>query len=447
MILIGILAVLLLAVCAACGAKEAPPDEAALRQDAEAVAEALLAGEYSQVTARFDQQMTKLVSREALESGWGQVAGSLGAYQGRHSLEGAAEDGHYVVVVTERFRLGGVRLRVVYDGAGRIAGLLCAPVQLEEATMREGCVEVAVTVEGLAGCPLSGSLTLPAAGEKPPVVILLQGSGSSDKNEGVYGNKPFFDIAQGLAENGVATLRYDKRYYAYPEAAAPLGADLSLRDEVLDDLDAAIRLLRADQRVDGSSVYVLGHSLSGMLTPVIATEHPELGGVISMAGSLRPLWEISYDQSQEALAAIDRSALSEADQKTLEAQARQVEADIAVLRGDFSALSNETTLMGIPVGYWKSLKELCGMNYIGEVTMPMLILQGGADFQISPEKDYPLWQETLADRDHVTFRLYPELNHLMMPTQGKRDVSEYAVPGTVDARVIGDIAAFVKETR
>lgn len=76
--------------------------------------------------------------------------------------------------------------------------------------------------------------------------------------------------------------------------------------------------------------------------------------------------------------------------------------------------------------------------------MPMLILQGEADFQIYADVDYPLWQEKLADRDNVVFHLYPGLNHLMMPTQNKRDVSEYQVKSNVDQQVIDDIAAFVK---
>ena len=128
----------------------------------------------------------------------------------------------------------------------------------------------------------------------------------------------------------------------------------------------------------------------------------------------------------------------------LDAQTAQMESDIATLRGDFSALAEGTTLLGVPVGYWKSLSDYSGANFIDQAKVPMLILQGDADFQVYPDKDYALWEETLAGRGDVTLRLYPGLNHLFMPTQGRRDLREYEVKGNVDPQVIADIAAFVK---
>lgn len=438
---------LVLSACANMNNLNIEFNEAALKADAEAVSNALITGDYDAVTPKFDATMKKAVSLKALEDGWVQTVSGIGDYVSRYSVEGTRESGYYNVTVIEQFQSSGVRVRVVYSAEGLIAGLQCAPVELNAPVMSEGIKEEAVTVTADERYPLSGSLTLPKGIAKPPVVILVQGSGSSDKNESIYGNKPFFDIAQGLAEHGVATLRYDKRYFAYPEAGVALGADVTLRDEVLDDLYAAIKLMQNDERVDSNRIFVLGHSLGGMLTPVIAAENPSLAGVISMAGSLRPLWEISYDQNQDAIAGIDVSTLSETDKATLESQIKQVEADIAVLRGDFAELSSDTTLLGIPVGYWRSLDELCGMKYLDSVTMPMLILQGGADFQVYPDKDFTLWQDALSNRDNVSFHLYEGLNHIMMPTQGKRDLSEYTAIQTVDARVISDIAMFVNANR
>ena len=72
-----------------------------------------------------------------------------------------------------------------------------------------------------------------------------------------------------------------------------------------------------------------------------------------------------------------------------------------------------------------------------------MILQGDADLLVYADVDYPLWQEALAGRDNVTFCLYEGLNHLMMPTQGLRDTSEYIAPSHVREDVIADIAAFV----
>jgi len=308
----------------------------------------------------------------------------------------------------------------------------------------EAYTEVDIIVAGDPDLPLAGKLTLPAGVERPPVVILVQGSGSSDMDEtiGSAGNKPFRDIAAGLAELGVATIRYDKRYFTYPESGQALGYDVTLEHEVLEDVEAAIALAKTDARIDGSRVYVLGHSLGGMLTPKIAALHPELAGIISMAGSLRQLWEISYDQNMELVETL-RPTLSESDLKILDGQITQIETDIATLSGAFDNLPNSTILMGIPAGYWKSLKQCNGMQYIETCTMPILILQGEADFQVCPDTDYQLWLDTIGDRESVTCKLYEGLNHLMMPTTGLRSVDDYNTPANVEAQVMRDIADFI----
>lgn len=164
-----------------------------------------------------------------------------------------------------------------------------------------------------------------------------------------------------------------------------------------------------------------------------------------MAGTLRPLYEVSYDQTIETVQSL-RPTLSEQELAILDAQLAQIEADMEMLRDlpTNPTLDADTTLLGIPAIYWYSLEQYEGEKYLEQISMPMLILQGEADFQIYADVDYPLWQEKLADRDNVVFHLYPGLNHLMMPTQNKRDVSEYQVKSNVDQQVIDDIAAFVK---
>ena len=74
----------------------------------------------------------------------------------------------------------------------------------------------------------------------------------------------------------------------------------------------------------------------------------------------------------------------------------------------------------------------------------MLILQGDADFQIYPDRDYTLWQEKLAGRDNVTCKLYPGLNHLFMTSSGVRSIADYYNPGHVAQEVIDDIASWIK---
>lgn len=289
--------------------------------------------------------------------------------------------------------------------------------------------------------PLEGILTLPKDVENPKVVLLVQGSGSSDKNAQIFLNKPFEDIAYGLAESGIATLRYDKRFFTYPKLAITLGVDMTLEDEILNDVNTALNSLNSDTRV--GDIFVLGHSLGGMLTPAIATQNDFVQGIISMAGSPSPLYEISYQQNKATQAEVEINPLSDDEMLDFNEEMAQVEKDIEILRGDMSNISNDTILLGLPAGYQKSVKQYAGENYLDELNIPMLILQGDSDFQVSHLIDFELYKDILSTRDNVTFILYEGLNHLMMPTTGIQDISDYLTQNNVSADVINDISNFL----
>ena len=134
--------------------------------------------------------------------------------------------------------------------------------------------------------PLDGLLTLPARRGRSTAVVLVSGSGPQDKDETGGPNKPFRDLAEGLAERGIASLRYDKRTKAYPPAANP--ADFTPTQEYVPDALAAINLLRSRPEVDPKGIYVLGHSQGGTYAPKIAQDHPAIAGVILLAAASQP---------------------------------------------------------------------------------------------------------------------------------------------------------------
>lgn len=447
------LVILLLFSMAACGggtqSEVSAPVSAAADNDYETaaleMADALQQADFAAVTARFDETMKLSLSEKDIAAVWEQTVGTLGAYTGRGELERADVKGGCTIVVPEIYEQKTVEVRIAFKEDGFIQGLFFAYRENEQpaavVSLPQGIKEETVTVAADASLPLEGTLTLPENAEKPPVVVLIQGSGQSDRDETIGKNKPFRDLAWGLAQKGIATLRYDKRYYTY--AAAAQGNNLTVYDEILDDAQAAISLLQKDGRVDNTRIFVLGHSQGGMLIPYIAAKNPELAGCISMAGSLRPLWEIMYDQNIE-LADSLRSTLSEAETAVLDAQLKQLEEAIKKIEKLENGAAGEDVLLGLPVKYWQSLAETTGAAFLEQAHQPFLILQGDADFQVYPDKDYPLWQAALEGRSNVAFHLYKGLNHLMMPTSGKRDTTEYEEAKNVSDEVIADIAAFVE---
>ena len=151
--------------------------------------------------------------------------------------------------------------------------------------------------------PLNGLLTLPAGATGPvPAVVFVHGSGASNMDEKVGRLTPFKDLAQGLARHGIASVRYDKRSFAHGfKMLTDKSQDVTVKVETIDDAILATELLKKDARIDLERVYIIGHSMGGMLAPRIDAEGGNFTGLIIMAGSPRKLEDIILDQNEAAL--------------------------------------------------------------------------------------------------------------------------------------------------
>jgi uncharacterized protein len=263
-------------------------------------------------------------------------------------------------------------------------------------------------------------------------VVLIHGSGPNDRDETIGPNRPFRDLAEGLASRGVAVLRYDKRTKVHPEQFSESG---TVREETMDDAIAAVALLAARPEIDASRIVILGHSLGGTLAPRIAADHSGIAAIIIMAGATRPLPTIMVEQI-EYLATLDGPA-DEAAKKRID----QIKADaaraMAAKAGDVGV-----KIFGIPAPYWADLNAYDPAAAAAKLSLPMLIMQGGRDYQVTAD-DLRGFKAALAGHPNVTFREFPRLNHLFMAGEGKSRPEEYRKSGHVDAAVIETVAAFV----
>ncbi|MBE6610963.1 MAG: alpha/beta fold hydrolase, partial [Ruminococcaceae bacterium] len=119
--------------------------------------------------------------------------------------------------------------------------------------------------------PLNGILTLPDDLTAPvPAVVFVHGSGSSNMDEKIFKLTPFKDLAEGLAAHGIASVRYDKRSFAHAvKMLRDKSRPLTVREETIEDAILAAELLKSDSRIDPSRVFIIGHSMGGMLAPRI----------------------------------------------------------------------------------------------------------------------------------------------------------------------------------
>ena len=99
-------------------------------------------------------------------------------------------------------------------------------------------------------------------------------------------------------------------------------------------------------------------------------------------------------------------------------------------------------VLGLPSEWLLDVKNYDPVAEAGRLSIPLLFLQGERDFQVGM-KDFNRWKSALAGRPNVTFRSYPDLNHLMMAGKEKSVPAEYLVLGNVSVTVIDDIAAWI----
>lgn len=282
---------------------------------------------------------------------------------------------------------------------------------------------------------LPGTLTLPGKGSKFPCVVLVQGSGPNDRDETIFANKPFRDLAWGLAKLGIATYRYDKRTKVYQKDSMN-DYKLTLDDEVVDDAVNAVEMLSNADDVDKDKIYVLGHSLGGYAIPRIAEKSTNSAGYIIMAGNVRRIDEIIEEQ-YKYIANLD-GIISEEEQLQIDALKLELEKI-----KNINSLDSKCLVLGAYKEYWKDLKKYNPIQLAKEISKPVYVLQGARDYQVTIT-EYNLWKGAFGSIDNWSFCLYPDLNHLMIKGEGKSSPSEYRVKGNMDKNVINDIAKWIK---
>jgi dienelactone hydrolase len=404
------------------------------------IARELVAEQFASVGKHMSAETTAGLPDAKLAEIWGSLIKQLGPCSGLGEPWSEAKAGFTVVPRSHEIRRAHPRPEISVT-KNEIVGFFIVPHEERVSNWRPPAYadltkfrEIEVKVGGEPK-PLPGTLSLPDGVESAPAVILVHGSGPQDRDESLGPNRPFRDLAAELATKGIAVLRYDKRTKLYPESFTGL-KNPTVNEETLDDVSSAVEFLKTRPEIDPRRITVIGHSLGGTLAPRIAVTNPSVSRIVILAGAARPLPDVMVAQV-EYLAAlhgpIDDAAAEGIRQ--LKAEAGRV---VAARPGD-----EGPSFLGAPLSYWADLNAYDPVATAATLTIPMLILQGGRDYQVTAE-DFDRFQSALSAHQNIVCHLLPRLNHLFISGVGRSKPSEYEVAGHVDAEAIELVAAFVQ---
>lgn len=396
---------------------------------------------YTETYNFFDDTFKTKVTEENLKELWTKIGENLGKLESVAVVSSKTQGDFFVVTVEAKFNKESQNFILAFNKAEKIVGFFLQPKAAAESYVPPVYADTSLykETEIYVKTPkhdLVGKLVAPKKGTNYPIVVLVHGSGPADMDETVGANKPLKDIASGLASKGIASIRYVKRTLVY---AGDFHGAFTVKEEVLDDAVAAVALARTIPGADKKQIYVLGHSLGGMLAPRLATLAPDLKGLIMLAAPARKLTDLIVDQNKYMFSlSKDTSAQVKKQLDTILTEVRK--SKILAL----GAMKPDSLLLGLPASYWVDLNVYDQVATAKKlIKQRIFIAQGGMDFQVS-EVDYKLWSTSLTGRKNVTLKLYPDLNHLLSPQKEKGTVRQYEVPVSVSETLINDLVTWIK---
>jgi len=420
-------------------------------QRAEAFVSAMATADFDGALGMFDEAMTEALNAEDLQVIWESLLVEVGAFFYIYEIENEVEQEIFACFVTSHHENSGLTLRVAFSADGLIAGFSVdgfPALEAAEIIETSRFTEYPIVIGEGTDWPLDGMLSMPDDWAVPvPAVVIVAGSGPNDM-DGAAALYIYRQIAEHLAENGIASIRHDKRTLTH---GASLPQGFTIREEAIYDAILAAEMLRADPRIDENRVFIIGHSLGGAIAPRIHAMDGNFAGLILMAGTPRDLFgELMFEQLTTAITeAVEMGVIDEAEAAVQFGALQEMEELFAsvVYMTEEEAKTTPLPMGGFSANYQRDLLLHPFSDFIEDIAVPILVMQGGRDFQVLADVDFVILQEMLAGRDNVTFKLYDDLNHSFVISTAT-NFTEHGVDmqtnlGRVDRQVLQDIVEWI----
>jgi hypothetical protein len=308
------------------------------------------------------------------------------------------------------------------------------------------------------GHSLAGTFTVPKGKGPFPAVVLVHGSGPADRDETLFGHKPFLVLADHLSSQGIAVLRYDKRGIG-KSGGSYKG---STTNDFAGDAEAAIRFLRGRPEVDAGRIGIVGHSEGGLIAPMVAARDPKLAFAVMLAGpgvradvlmveqlariaKFNGVSEELIDKERELNRALFAALAAEPDLELAGKQARQI-LDEAERKGILPAGGAEQRARGFTSAWFHAFLRHDPAPVLQSVRQPILVLNGELDQQVPAELDLTAIRAALKDNPHATIKELPALNHLFQTARTGAGAEYAVIEETMAPLALDTVSAWILAT-
>lgn len=277
------------------------------------------------------------------------------------------------------------------------------------------------------GVTLAGTLTIPRGAGPFPAALLITGSGPEDRDEAIFGHKPFWVIADYLTRRGIAVLRLDDRGVGKSTGNSTMTSVQEMAGDVL----AGVHFLQGRKEINGTCIGVIGHSEGGIVGPLAASQSPDIAFVVMLAGTGVTGEQVMYLQADlvirsegggDEVVAQNRK-LQELMFNTLRREKDEKDGQVVVQklreawkadRGSDAPTQMEAQFASVSSAELRSFILLDPSEALGKVKVPVLAMNGSRDVQVPPGQNLPAIVSALTagGNPDVTAVELPGLNHL-----------------------------------
>jgi len=296
---------------------------------------------------------------------------------------------------------------------------------------------------------LAGTLTIPSGPGPFPAAILISGSGPNDRDETIFGHKPFLVLADYLSRRGIAVLRYDKRGIGASNGNYGQATTADFASDAL----AAVAYLKTRKDIDPAHIGLIGHSEGGMIAPICASSCRDIAFIVMMAGDGVRGDKLLIRQIQ-AIGAASGTGGKDADQTT---QFVNAEYDILsntqnadptqllVKKAADQGLSPAKTMVLLSP-WFRYMITYDPQTALVKVKCPVLAIGGSLDLQVDPEQNLTAIEAALKQGGNTdyTVKELPGLNHLFQPAKTGLPAEYAEITTTIDPSVLQLIGDWIE---